>query len=128
VDDHCDVHEQLARAIQPVLRDAETAGVPVPTVADQEWIDFPDMASAMLPSTGVSVALGVPEAEQIAQLADQVQEWIIEELWGGAPTNWPRCPTHPRSHPLRAAVVGGVATWTCPTDGTDVAPIGSLPR
>jgi hypothetical protein len=75
--------------------------------------------------TGIRVELLAPEAERVAMIADQVQEWVIEELWGSAPTNWPPCPNHPGSHPL-AASARDVAMWSCPADGTPVAPVGSL--
>jgi hypothetical protein len=80
----------------------------------------------MLPGTGIRAQLNAPESEQIAELADQVQEWIIEELWGTAPTNWPPCPTHPTTHPLMARALDGVAVWCCPGDGEPSVRIGYL--
>jgi hypothetical protein len=100
--------------------------VPVPNVADEDWIEFSGMTSAMLPGTGIRAQLNAPESEQIAELADQVQEWIIEELWGTAPTNWPPCPTHPTTHPLMARALDGVAVWCCPGDGEPSVRIGYL--
>jgi hypothetical protein len=65
--------------------------------------------------------------ERIATAADQVQEWAIEgQLWGTAATNWPRCPHHPRSHPLVASAVNEAAVWICPTSHEVVAPIGGV--
>src|SRR6478672_4216266 len=49
-------------------------------------------------------------------VADQVQEWAIEECVGDADTNWPRCPHHPDSHPLLASTANASAVWVCPTD------------
>ena len=58
----------------------------------------------------------------IAEIADRLQEWGLDELiWGG----WPTCPRH-HTHPLRATVDGGRAVWTCPSDSITVALIGSL--
>jgi hypothetical protein len=59
-------------------------------------------------------------------MADQVQEWAIEELWGaGASTNWPCCPLHPDNHPMQA-----VAQRWCvvdvPAGRTAIALIGAL--
>jgi hypothetical protein len=52
---------------------------------------------------------------RLAEVADQVQEWAVEALWGaGKPAVWPHCPVHPGSHPLAATVVEGVAVWVCP--------------
>lgn len=36
---------------------------------------------------------GYPLPDRIASMADQVQEWAVEELFSiGRPTNWPQCP------------------------------------
>ena len=75
---------------------------------------------------GVWVSTTDDEQTRIAMLADQVQEFVIEELWSHAPTNWPPCPQHPDTHPLIATVVEGVATWVCPREGTPCSAVGSL--
>ncbi|MFT4217777.1 MAG: hypothetical protein QM619_11430 [Micropruina sp.] len=55
--------------------------------------------------------------KQIASVADQVQEWVWDELWGRqAPTNWPVCPRHPDSHPMKATAQGAAGVWACPND------------
>jgi hypothetical protein len=125
------VHVELARALAPVLHDLQTTGGPVPRVDDRDRADQDGVASATLWSpdgsgTGISVTLGVSRAEQVARVADQVQEWAVEELWGTAPTNWPPCPHHPTTHPLAAEVRDGAARWSCPEDGTVVAVVGAL--
>jgi hypothetical protein len=57
-------------------------------------------------------------------VADQVQEWAVEELCSvGKPTNWAQCP----EHPLAPVVSEGRAVWTCPKTGNVVAKIGHLP-
>lgn len=50
---------------------------------------------------------------------------IREDDWSS--TNWPLCPNHPVNHPLSASVIGRVAVWTCPSDGTVFCPVGALP-
>jgi hypothetical protein len=73
----------------------------------------------------VALSLAAPRAEQLAEVADHVQEWEITELAAaGRPTNWPPCPAHPDNHPLSAAVRDSTAVWVCPTDGRAVRPIG----
>jgi hypothetical protein len=129
--DPAGVHPSLRRALAPVLRDLTTTGGPLPEVVDEEWTDWPADASAYLRSpdgsvVGVRVAVHLPQGEQVAEVADGVQDWAVEALWGSAPTNWPRCPSHPRTHPLRPQVRDGAAWWTCPADGTAVATIGDL--
>lgn len=72
------------------------------------------------------VARSAQVSERVASMADQVQEWAIEELWGQASTNWPACPQHPNSHPLKATTLGGSAVWVCPADGALISKIGML--
>jgi len=121
----------LAAALAPVLRDLRTTGAPLPIVEDREWTDDPAAPSAMLHSTdgsasGVRVTRSAPPAERVAMAADQVQEWAIEELWPQGRSNWPPCPRHPTSHPMRTTVGQGVAGWQCPADDVVVAAIGEL--
>lgn len=118
----------LTRALAPVLHDVRTTGAPEPGLDRYGWVDDPSVASAMLGGgTGLIVVVDVPEANRIAAAADQVLEWVIEELWGSATTNWPPCPHHRASHPLRSVVLDGLATWICPNDGDPIGPVGALP-
>jgi hypothetical protein len=125
------VDELLQQAMAPVLRDLRGAGIAAPRIEDDDWTDDPDAASVMLWSpdgggTGVYVSRSAPACERVAAMADQVQEWAIEELWGQASTNWPECPHHPNSHPLKAITRDGVAVWSCPADQTPFSQIGAL--
>lgn len=120
----------LAQSLAPILRDLEASGLDAPRIEDNDWADNPEAASAMLWSPGgsgmgIQVGVAAPEVERVAMVADQVQEWVIEELWGSAPTNWPRCPIHPHSHPLEAFALD-VATWVCPADRTPISAVGTL--
>ena len=126
------MRDVLRQALAPVLRDIRVSGGPLPEIRDDDWAGGPDVASAMLQSrcdgsgAGVSVDATEPEPERVARVADQVQEWVIEELWGQAATNWPVCPHHPTTHPLRGEVRDGIAAWACPSDGTPFSPVGAL--
>ena len=129
--DDARVHVELARALAPVLHDLETTGAPVPQVVDEDWQADPRWPSAMLrggdgSGMGIWVAFGASRAEQVAQVSDQVQEWAVEELWANRPTNWPPCPHHPTTHPLKAEARDDAAWWCCPKDGTAVAVVGTL--
>ncbi|MGV8968613.1 MAG: hypothetical protein ACOH2F_20325 [Cellulomonas sp.] len=128
--DRADVERMLGDALAPVLRDVRTAGVPEPGVDGYGWVNDPEVASVMLGGvSGLSIAVDSPTQSQVAVAADQVQEWVVEELWSSArSTNWPPCPHHRASHPLHSVVFDGVATWICPSDGTPISAIGSLPR
>jgi hypothetical protein len=125
------VDEVLREAMAPVLRDLRGAGIAEPRVEDDDWTGDPDSASVMLWSpdgsgTGVYVSRSAPAFERVAAMADQVQEWAIEELSGKAPTNWPRCPNHPSGHPMKPSTRDRAAVWVCPSDGTPFSPVGSL--
>jgi hypothetical protein len=125
------VNDVLSSALEPVLRDIRSSGAPTPEIRDEDWTDSQEVASAMLwssdgSSTGVRVELAAPEHDRVMQVTDQVQEWVIHELWGHAPTNWPPCPNHPDSHPLAASTREIRVVWVCPSDGTPFAPVGSL--
>jgi len=125
------VKDMLMLALEPVLRDIRALGAPVPRIGDEDWAEDPQAASAMLLSddgsaVGFRVRLGDPEADRIAEVADQVQDWVIDELMGTSATNWPPCPNHLQSHRLRVAVRDGVATWVCPSDATAFSAVGSL--
>lgn len=126
------MHPALRNALDVVLADLDATGVTRPVVRELDWSDVPDQHTAMLASLdgsamGVSVTTSDPEAARIADAADRVQEWVIEEHWrSGAPTDWPPCPRHPATHPLAASADDRVARWVCPLDGGPVAVVGRL--
>jgi hypothetical protein len=125
------VDELLHQAMEPVLRDLRGAGIAAPRIEDDDWSDDPDAAAVMLWSsdgsgTGVYVSRSAPACERVAAMADQVQEWAIEELWGQASTSWPECPRHPNGHPMKATTRDGVAVWSCPADQTPFSEVGAL--
>jgi hypothetical protein len=98
------VDRLLEQAMEPVLPDLRSAGIAAPRVEDDDWAADPDWASAMLRSpdgsgTGVRVTRSASEADRVMEIADQIQEWAIEELWGLAPTNWP--PARTTRTPIR---------------------------
>jgi hypothetical protein len=128
------VDSALAEALTPVLRDLERSGSVIPEVRDDEWPGLEGQATAGLRSPdgsgqGIFVMTGESLPQRIASVADQVQEWAVEELCSvGRPTNWPQCPNHRSSHPLSAVMQNGRAVWTCPATGRLVSEIGQLAR
>jgi hypothetical protein len=121
----------LIRALEPVLADLRVSGTPVPELGDEDWGGNPQSVTAMVHSSdgtaiGVHVSLEAAEPDRIVEVAEQVQEWAIEQLWGTTATNWPVCPNHPNTHPMTTSVKDGVARWVCPRDGTPFAAIGAL--
>ena len=123
----------LSRALAPVLADLRSTGVTLRRIEPSDWQDFPTAQSAMLWSDDGS-GLGIwtdtarSDVEQVVMVAEQVQEWAIEDLAArGRPTNWPRCDEHPVNHPLEAAVHGRVAVWRCPRTRRPACEVGYLP-
>lgn len=123
---------ELSEALAPVLDDLRASGGPVPDVGDEEQLRFPSQVTAVLRAAdgsgqGVSVMEGDPLPQRIASVADQVQEWAVEELCRQhRPATWPECPWHPDSHPMAPEVRDGEAVWTCPRSGQAAGLIGSL--
>jgi hypothetical protein len=77
--------------------------------------------------SGIYIDISEPLAQQIASLADQLQEPVVEYNPGvGLPAVWPSCPEHPNTHALEATVIDDRAWWKCPRTGTPVAEIGDL--
>jgi hypothetical protein len=77
--------------------------------------------------TGLLAPLAMAQPERIVHIADQAQEFILEELGRlGLPAAWPECPEHPGSHPLEPTLASGGPHWVCPKSGDTVAPIGEL--
>jgi hypothetical protein len=58
-------------------------------------------------------------SDAINFMATEMSEWVIEEIH----QIWPECPRH--GHPAEAGGPDGTS-WTCPTDGSAIAPIGKL--
>jgi hypothetical protein len=89
--------------------------------------DHPDRLGVSLIGREMASGAFLPvrrnDADRLADIADQVQDWAVEELWmRGESAVWPECPTHPNSHPLRARS----GAWHCPKTDARVAAIGDL--
>jgi hypothetical protein len=129
----------LRASLEPILRDMRISGAIVPRVVEEThddpgpdgvsaWIQLPDgVGFHDVGSRGIHVQVSLPPAERLADLADQLQDWEVEELAAaGRPATWPECPQHPGSHPLAPRVLGDQATWCCPVSGQVVSVIGAL--
>lgn len=121
-------------ALGLIAQDLVMAEVPLPRIELIAWLDLQPSESVMLFTpdgcgVGVWLDLRLPQADGLAHLADQVQDWAVEELARlGRPTNWPACAAHPASHPRQATVEGGRAVWACPVGGAVSSPIGEISR
>ena len=102
-------------------------GAIVPDVleaAHEFCVQSPDGAGS---PWSIRVQAGLPPPERLAGLADQLQEWEIEELAAaGRPATWPECPQHPDSHPLAPRASDDRAVWCCPASGQVISVIGAL--
>jgi hypothetical protein len=120
---------EFDRALDPVMADLRATGGPLPASIGKV---YGDPGSQLIRdfvgrggSRGIRMPVGEKVAEQIAFVADEVQEWAVEENWG-RDSNWPRCPRHPTTHPLEAVVVEGEAAWRCARDSVRIARVGEL--
>jgi hypothetical protein len=129
----------LRENLEPIVRDMRTTGAIVPDVLEEAhddagpdrvpaWIQPPASAgSHSVGSQGIYIQVDLSPPERLADLADQIQEWEVEELAAaGRSATWPECPQHPHSHPLAPAAYGAQATWCCPVSGQVIAAIGAL--
>jgi hypothetical protein len=119
---------RIEQALDLILKDLEAGGVPLPGIDwSDSWQDWQPSESVGLGGTGVWLNLTLTEAEGVAVVADQVQDWAVEELWRRRkPSNWPVCPAHPATHPMKAVVLVGEAVWVCPAGGEGKTQIGEL--
>jgi hypothetical protein len=118
------VDDPVPQSLLPVLSDLHATCAVRPDIREEAvlMIYGPDGTGM-----GLRIEGDGDDAWQVADLADQVQEWAVEALWlGGLPAVWPECSEHPDTHPLAPLVKGGVAVWLCPHTGTIVASIGEL--
>lgn len=117
--------EVMRNAIAPLLRDLEVSGAIVPEVRYEAHGDFREGVHAWITAGGIGgMGVWTPTeettfADQVCWLADQLQEWEVEELWrAGRSATWPECPEHPNSHLLQPDVGGeDSAVWRCPRSG-----------
>lgn len=66
-------------------------------------------------------------SHELELIADRVHDWVVEELPGlHRPSDWPRCPLHPGTHPLQVRRDVDAVSWTCPRTGAALAAVGRL--
>jgi hypothetical protein len=124
----------LRQAAAPVLRDMAASGAIVLDIREEAredrgaavcaWVTRADGVSGM----GIWVQRDGSPAERVAALAEQLQEFEVEELCAaGRSATWPECPQHPNSHPLEpVAADQHTAVWRCPRSGAVICAIGDL--
>jgi hypothetical protein len=129
----------LRESVDPIMRDLRSSGAIVPEVVEEAHDDAgPDRVAAWIQppgsgdtrsvgSQGIYIQVDVSAPERLANLADQIQEWEVEELAAaGRPATWPECPQHPNTHPLAPETRGDRAAWCCPRTGQVIGAIGAL--
>jgi hypothetical protein len=127
------VYPELESALVPVLRDLEATTDLGYVIGESQWSGVEGQQTAVISGRhggqGIFVRAGEIAVAQVAGLADQIQEWAVEQLWyEGRPATWPECPSHPDSHPLEPVVQGGSAVWRCPVSLAVVSVVGSLTK
>ena len=122
----------MAKALELVVRDLKRTGGLTLRVLDEPVDNLYGYESVWLLSgrrwrTGLSAPLEMGSAERVVHVADQVQEFVMEELGRlGRAASWPECGEHPGSHPLEARLTEGGPGWVCPKSGRTVAAIGGV--
>ncbi|NEA34297.1 hypothetical protein [Streptomyces sp. SID13031] len=122
----------LGSALDAIRRDLRnTGGIELriseePATTDP-WYESVLLLSGRRSSTGVLAPVEMADAERLVHVADQVQEFVFEELARlELPATWPECPEHPASHPLTPVLAPGGPCWQCPKSGDAVSRIGEL--
>jgi len=131
-DERARLHETMA----PVLRDMSASDAIPPTILEETYEDVDDEFVSVgawgADGTGMGVFIppARPTADDLVRLAEQLQEWEIEELASaGRSATWPECPDHPNSHPLEPVLADEtMAAWRCPRAGRVICAIGTLGR
>jgi hypothetical protein len=123
---------EMADVLDVVLSDLMRTTEVSPEVRDAEWSGIEGQVGAMLwlpdaGGAGIWIMKGSDRTHQVANVADQAQDWVVEALWrAGRSPVWPECPEHPNTHPLRPVEMNRAAQWVCPVSLKAVATIGSL--
>jgi hypothetical protein len=121
------MREEFERAWAIVKRDVENTHGPLASVRDAADVEYGDFTITDPPTVYLSIVPEQPAYAQVVMVADQVQDWAVEELCSmGRSTSWPECPLHRNSHPLEAAADGTRAVWRCLKSGEVIAEIGAL--
>jgi hypothetical protein len=122
----------LQEALAPLLRDMEATGQALPDIREEAhadrggdavcaWIQDPGGAGQ-----GISVCLSYSPAQQLCDLAEQLQAWAGDVQVDPGRRPWPGCPDHPGSHMLSPQHRDEVAVWCCPDGLRVIAGIGML--
>ncbi|MEV8373978.1 hypothetical protein AB0P21_14635 [Kribbella sp. NPDC056861] len=124
----------LENALEAVRRDLRSTGGIKLRISEEPATSDPGYESVLLLSgrrstTGVLAPTAMSADERLVQVADQVQDFVLEELGRlGLPATWPECPEHPASHPLSAVLTSSGPRWQCPKSSKNISVIGELPR
>jgi hypothetical protein len=123
----------LRETVAPLLRDLAASGMPLPDIREEAHEDRGDEAVCAwiqgpgITGEGIWVWLESSPAEQVAGLAEQLQDWVADLLHDASRSpGWPLCPGHPALHRLSPGVQEGFAVWACPQSGQVIWPIGAL--
>jgi hypothetical protein len=127
--------EVVRQAAAPLLRDLAAGGLALPHIRDEAHEDRGDQAVCAWiqgpgrTGTGIWISLDAAPAEQVAELAEQFQNWAADQLYdAGRSPEWPRCPLHPADpHRLTPEARDGAAAWVCSGNEQVICDIGTFP-
>ena len=125
------VDAELTAALDPILADLAGEANVVPEIRESNWAGpqslCADLSFDGAGVVGIMTTKGATHSTQVADLADQIQDWAVDVLFSARRSPvWPRCPEHPDSHPLKPTESDGRAAWVCPVSSKVVAQIGLL--
>jgi hypothetical protein len=122
----------LWEAVAPLLHDMEATGQALPDIRAEArggpgrgvvraWIQGPGGTGSSL-----TVLSDVQRADQLSDLAEQLQDWAGSVQADPQRHGWPDCPAHPGEHRLDPDATGETAVWSCPQTMRVIAEIGAL--
>lgn len=123
----------LRQAAAPLLADLAASGLGLPDIRDEAHEEREAAVCGWIQGRGrtgegIWVLLDSSPAEQVAQLAEQVQNRAADQLNdAGRPPEWPGCPQHPSPpHRLDPQLRDSRASWVCWQTGQVIWPVGEL--
>lgn len=124
----------LREAVAPLLCDMEATGQSRPDIRAEAHADRgAGIVCAWIGDPGgtgrsISVLASAQRGDQLADLAEQLQDWARGTQASPHRPEWPDCPAHPGCHRLEPCALGETAGWECPQANRVIAEIGALGR
>jgi hypothetical protein len=77
----------LRDVLAPLISDLAATPAVIPAVGEFQWDLEPDVITAFIGephhAQGIRIRVALPAVERLVEVAEQVQEWVIEAHWLG---------------------------------------------